>query len=189
MTEMSPAEEVFFAALEKATPAERAAYLDEACADNPALRVRVEKLLSAHPRVGGFLESAAAGDVPGKYSVGDKSTHFVAPSAVAATIIAGKYKFLEQIGEGGMGSVWMADQTEPVKRKVALKLIKAGMDSKAVLARFDAERQALALMDHPNIARVLDAGSTPDGRPFFVMELVKGVPITCFCDERQLSKC
>ena len=102
-------------------------------------------------------------------------------------VIAGKYKLLEALGEGGMGAVFMAQQTQPVKRVVALKLIKLGMDSKQVLARFEAERQALALMDHPNIAKVLDAGTTDSGRPFFVMELVKGVPITRFCDERQLS--
>ncbi len=102
-------------------------------------------------------------------------------------VIAGRYKLLEQIGEGGMGAVYMAQQTEPVKRLVALKVIIAGMDSKAVLARFEAERQALAMMDHPNIARVLDAGAMENGRPFFVMELVKGVPITRFCDERRLT--
>src|SRR5439155_21885399 len=97
------------------------------------------------------------------------------------TLLAGRYKLLEPIGEGGMGTVWMAQQIEPVKRLAAVKLIKPGMDSRAVLARFEAERQALAMMDHPHIAKVLDAGTTPDGRPFFVMELVKGVPITRFC--------
>ena len=107
--------------------------------------------------------------------------------ARVGAILAGKYKLIEEIGEGGMGSVYMAQQTEPVKRAVAVKVIKAGMDSKAVLARFEAERQALALMDHPNIAKVLDAGTTEGGRPFFVMELVKGVPITQFCDERKLT--
>ncbi|MBY0460748.1 MAG: serine/threonine protein kinase, partial [Gemmataceae bacterium] len=104
----------------------------------------------------------------------------------SGTVIAGRYRLSERIGEGGMGSVWVAHQTEPVKRKVAVKLIKAGMDSKAVLARFEAERQALAVMDHPNIAKVLDGG-LHDGRPYFVMELVKGVPITQFCDERKLT--
>src|SRR5262249_7326998 len=99
----------------------------------------------------------------------------------------GRYKLLEAIGEGGMGAVWRAQQTEPVKRQVAVKLIKAGMDSKQVLARFEAERQALALMDHPNIARVLDAGTTASGRPFFVMELVKGIPLTKYCDEHRLT--
>ncbi len=106
--------------------------------------------------------------------------------ALAGTVIAGKYKLLEPIGSGGMGSVWMAQQTEPIKRLVAVKFIKAGMDSKEVLARFEVERQALAMMDHPNIARVLDAGTT-GGRPFFVMELVKGTPITEFCDQRKLT--
>src|SRR5262249_24503881 len=109
------------------------------------------------------------------------------PTARVGSIVAGKYKLIEESGEGGMGSVYMAQQTEPVQRVVAVKVIKAGMDSKAVLARFEAERQALALMDHPNIARVLDAGSTAGGRPFFVMELVKGTPITQFCDERKLT--
>src|SRR5262249_54433946 len=99
----------------------------------------------------------------------------------------GPYKLLELIGEGGMGTVWMAQQTAPVKRLVAVKLIKAGMDSRQVIARFEAERQALALMDHPHIARVLDAGATPEGRPYFAMELVKGIPITRYCDERRLS--
>src|SRR5262245_41755891 len=99
----------------------------------------------------------------------------------------GPYKLLELIGEGGMGEVWAAEQAEPVRRRVAMKLIKPGMDSRQVLARFEAERQALALMDHPNIARVLDAGTTPDGRPFFAMELVKGVPLTKFCDEKKLT--
>src|SRR5205814_4344833 len=99
----------------------------------------------------------------------------------------GPYKLLEQIGEGGMGTVWMAQQTEPVKRVVALKLIKAGMDSKQVIARFDAERQALALMDHPNIAHVLDAGATEAGRPYFVIELVRGVPLTDYCDANHLT--
>ena len=105
----------------------------------------------------------------------------------AGTIIAGKYKLLEAIGEGGMGAVWMAQQIEPVKRLVALKLIKAGMDSKTVIARFEAERQALSMMDHPNIARVFDVGTTANGRPFFVMELVKGTPITEFCDARKMT--
>src|SRR5207247_5839916 len=100
---------------------------------------------------------------------------------------AGRYKLLEEIGEGGMGSVWMAEQTQPVRRTVALKLIKPGMDSAQVIARFEAERQALALMDHANIARVLDGGLTDAGRPFFVMEYVKGVPITAYCDSNRLS--
>jgi serine/threonine protein kinase len=99
----------------------------------------------------------------------------------------GSYKLLQEIGEGGMGTVFMAEQTEPVQRKVALKVIKAGMDSRQVIARFEAERQALALMDHPNIAKVFDGGATESGRPYFVMELVKGVPITKYCDEHRLT--
>ncbi|HEV3437501.1 MAG TPA: protein kinase, partial [Gemmata sp.] len=189
MSEMSPAEEVFFAALEKAIPAEQAAYLDEACAGNPALRARVEKLLAAHPRVGGFLESepVTTGDVTGTYS-GAKSAVSDVPNAVAGTIVAGKYKLLQQIGEGGMGSVWMADQTEPVKRRVAVKLIRVDRGSpKTILSRFEAERQAIALMDHPHIAKLLDAGTTDTGQPYFVMELVKGIPLTDYCDAHKLS--
>src|SRR5262245_21060278 len=168
-------EAVFAAAIELPKPDERAAYIATACGANVELRSQVEHLVDAYFRAGKFLESGAprhtfdepAGDTPG-------------------TAI-GPYKLLESIGEGGMGVVWMAQQSEPIKRLVAVKLIKAGLDSKQVLARFDAERQALALMDHPNIAKVLDAGATPDGRPYFVMELVKGVPITRFCDERRLT--
>ena len=114
----------------------------------------------------------------------DKS---VPPGAECPGAWIGPYKLLQPIGEGGMGTVWMAEQTRPVKRLVALKVIKAGMDSRQVLARFEAERQALALMDHPNIAKVFDAGTTDSGRPYFVMELVKGIPITQFCDEHRLT--
>jgi serine/threonine protein kinase len=168
-------EELFHEALAR-NPADRAAYLNRACAGDPALRVSVEALLRANVGATGFLSSpvpAATVDLP------------LATEAAGAVI--GPYKLIEQLGEGGMGSVWMAQQTEPVKRLVAIKLIKAGMDSKQVIARFEAERQALALMDHPNIARVLDAGTTDAGRPYFVMDLVKGVPITKFCDEHRLT--
>src|SRR5262249_22610180 len=109
------------------------------------------------------------------------------PPAEAPGTVVGPYKLLQQIGEGGMGVVFMAEQEKPVRRKVALKIIKPGMDSRQVIARFEAERQALALMDHQNIARVLDAGTTESGRPFFVMELVHGVPITRFCDDNKLT--
>jgi WD40 repeat protein len=128
-----------------------------------------------------WLADVAAGE-------GDRpeTVPYQGPAAVGA-VVAGRYKLLQVIGEGGMGSVFMAEQTQPVKRMVAVKVVKAGMDSKTVLARFEAERQALALMDHPHIAKVLDAGTTEHGQPFFVMELVKGVPLTPFCDERQLS--
>jgi serine/threonine protein kinase len=197
MTEQSPAEVIFFAALEKTTAEERAAYLDAACGDDSNLRRRVERLLAAHPQVGSFLEPPAQEKVnPASSPAGEKAptnldladtSSYAGSSERVGSVIASKYKLLQTLGEGGMGAVFMAQQTAPVKRLVALKLIKLGMDSKQVLARFEAERQALALMDHPNIAKVLDAGATDSGRPFFVMELVKGVPITRFSDERQLS--
>src|SRR5205807_4558959 len=128
--------------------------------------------LRAHQDAGNFLGGAQRID-----------TTRDQPIVEAPGTVIGPYKLIEQIGEGGMGTVWMAQQTEPVKRLVAVKLIKAGMDSKQIMARFEAERQALALMDHPNIARVLEAGMTSAGRPYFVMDLVKGVPITRYCDE------
>src|SRR6202451_4393787 len=200
MTEQSPAEAIFFAALEKGTPEDRVAYLQAACGDDSKLRQRVERLLAAHSQVGSFLEPPAPGKVgaaeaatlpPREKSPVDsrraETMSYDSPQEDVGAVIAGRYKLLETLGQGGMGAVFMAQQTQPVKRVVALKLIKLGMDSKQVLARFEAERQALALMDHPNIAKVLDAGTTDSGRPFFVMELVKGVPITRFCDERQLS--
>ena len=200
MTEPSPAEAIFFAALEKNTPEERAAFLEAACGADSNLRQRVERLLAAHPQVGSFLETPAqpgvgAAEAPTR-APEEKSPAVPAPAETMSyhrpsegigSVIATRYKLLESLGEGGMGAVFMAQQMAPVKRLVALKLIKLGMDSKQVLTRFEAERQALALMDHPNIAKVLDAGATDSGAPFFVMELVKGVPITRFCDERQLS--
>ena len=178
MTEQSPAEALFFAALDKATPEERAAYLDAECRDDSNLRGQVERLLAAHPQLGSYLEPA---------SLDLNATTDQPKGEAPGTIIAGRFKLLEEIGAGGMGTVWVAEQMQPVRRKVALKLIKAGMDSKAVLSRFSAERQALALMDHPNIAKVLDGGMTEGGRPFFVMEYVKGVPFTKYCDDARLS--
>jgi serine/threonine protein kinase len=170
---------------------ERAAFLDAACAGQPQLRAAVEALLAAHEESGSLLDRqpaergpAADADAAPPRPV---STTDYRPQAAPGLVIAGRYTLVEKVGEGGMGEVWVAKQTEPVKRKVALKLIKAGMDSKAVLARFEQERQALALMDHPNIARVLDGGLTPEGRPFFVMELVNGLPLTRFCDEARLT--
>ncbi|MFO0811352.1 MAG: protein kinase [Gemmataceae bacterium] len=174
---MPDVESIFFAAIQKPTPGDRSAYLDDACGGDADLRGRVERLLAAQPQVGSFLEQPAE-------AVG--TAHFPGGDA-AGTVLAGRYTLVEPIGEGGMGEVWVAKQAEPVKRKVAVKLIKAGMDSKAVLARFEAERQALALMDHPNIAKVLDGGLTPDRRPFFVMELVNGLPLTKFCDQAKLG--
>ena len=137
-------------------------------------------LLRAHDRAGHVIDRPANGDP-------DQTAGYVSTSEQPGTIIAGRYKLLEEIGQGGMGTVWAAEQTAPVRRKVALKLIKAGMDSRSVLARFEAERQALALMDHPNIAKVLDGGLTESGRPYFVMEYVKGVPITEYCDATRMS--
>ncbi len=181
MAEMSPAEEIFFKALEKSTAPERVKYLDVACAGQPELRAKVEKLLAAQPRAGTFLEMDARLSATRMYEANE-------PSAIEGTVVAGKYKLLQQIGEGGMGSVWMADQTEPVKRRVAVKLIRVERgNTKMILSRFEAERQAIALMDHPHIARLLDAGTTDVGQPYFVMELVKGIPLTEYCDVHKLS--
>jgi serine/threonine protein kinase/Flp pilus assembly protein TadD len=176
--------------------AERAAFLDEACAGHPELRAGVEALLAAHEAPGSLLDRPAAALPPTVDSDPAQPTpappHFgpptdYHPASGPCAVIAGRYTLQHKLGEGGMGEVWVADQTEPVKRTVALKLIKAGMDSRAVLQRFEAERQALALMDHPNIARVLDGGLTPTGQPFFVMELVNGSTLTRFCDEGRLT--
>jgi tetratricopeptide (TPR) repeat protein len=176
--------EIFIAALQKEDPAERRAYLDDVGGRQPALRAQVEDLLRLHEAAGSFFHGAAAASAAtGEFEAAAEQP--AAPEAPGAVI--GPYKLVQEIGAGGMGEVYLAQQTEPVKRLVALKVIKAGMDSRQVIARFEAERQALALMDHPNIARVLDAGATERGRPFFVMELVKGVPITRYCDEHHLT--
>jgi serine/threonine protein kinase len=184
--------ELFVAALHLTDPVARAAFLDQACGADRSLRDRIDSLLGEHDKMGSFLE-APAGDSADPSATATFGADPAGPAAddpgkdeQAGTVIAGKYTLVEVIGEGGMGSVWRAKQSEPVKRYVAVKLIKAGMDSRQVLARFEAERQALALMDYPNIAKVLDGG-LHDGRPFFVMELVKGVPITEFCDARKLT--
>jgi eukaryotic-like serine/threonine-protein kinase len=199
--------DIFHAALEFGDPAQRSLYLEQACAGDPALKQHIEGMLAMHGKLGSFLEAPSQ----------------VLGAAAAACLtespgtVIGRYKLLQQIGEGGMGTVYMAEQTEPVQRKVALKIIKPGMDSRQIIARFEAERQALALMDHPNIARVLDGGTTEEGargegrgtseqgdlaprpsplvahpsslapRPYFVMELVKGVPITAYCDAHHLT--
>src|ERR1035441_5383692 len=179
MNEPNP-EETIFAAARQLPPADRAAYLNQACGDNGPLRRRIEALLNASEQSGAFLEISAApalrrtpaASIPLAEKPGDK---------------VGRYKLLQQIGEGGCGVVYMAEQEEPVRRRVALKIIKLGMDTKSVVARFEAERQALAMMDHPNIAKVLDGGATDAGRPYFVMELVRGVKITEYCDEARLA--
>src|SRR5262245_30999708 len=169
--------EIFDAALAIEAPAARSAYLDRACAGDPALREHLDGLLAVQGQLGSFLESPASPLV---------ATTAEAVGERPGTVI-GPYKLMEQIGEGGMGLVFVAEQTQPVRRRVALKVIKPGMDTRQVIARFEAERQALALMDHPHIARVLDGGTTESGRPYFVMELVKGVPITQFCDDNRLA--
>jgi serine/threonine protein kinase len=212
VTDLNVLESLYFAALEKPA-AERAAFLDAACAGDADLRARVDRLLAALPRIGSFLRaSPAAADRPAAAAAVDDNAGGVErtarqvlerppasgtiddPSGGAGTIISGRYKLLQQIGEGGMGTVWMAEQTEPIKRRVAVKLIRVERgQSKTILSRFEAERQAIALMDHPHIARLLDAGEAPPAhpggatRPFFVMELVKGLPLTDFCDTQKLG--
>jgi eukaryotic-like serine/threonine-protein kinase len=170
-------EEIFGEALSQVDAAARAAYLDQACGADAVLRARVEALLAAHEATANLFR------LPDGDPAAENST---AVNEGPGSRI-GRYKLLEQIGEGGFGVVFMAEQTEPVQRKVALKIIKPGMDSRQVIARFEAERQALAVMDHPHIAKVLDAGTTDTGRPYFVMELVKGLPIVQYCDEHRLS--
>jgi eukaryotic-like serine/threonine-protein kinase len=167
---------IFLAAVENHTPSEWAAYLDEACAGDPQLRQRVEVLLRAHEQPNSLL------DGPAPVLAGTA----LEPIREGPGSVIGPYKLLEKIGEGGFGIVFMALQQQPVRRKVALKIVKPGMDTRQVVARFEAERQALALMDHPNIARVFDGGETASGRPYFVMELVPGIPITEFCDHNEL---
>ena len=170
------AKATFLEALDCKSADELRRFLDQACGTAPALRPRVEELLRAHQDAGAFLGGAEQQEATRDQPILERP----------GTII-GPYKLLEQIGEGGFGLVFMAEQQQPVRRKVALKVLKPGMDTRQVIARFEAERQALALMDHPNIARVLDAGETGSGRPHFVMELVKGVPITDYCDQSRLT--
>jgi tetratricopeptide (TPR) repeat protein len=181
------ANDLFLRAREIPAPEDRQRFLDEACAGKPELRARVEGLLRAGAEAGSFLERPAQElGATGAFAPGPQDERTSLPREGPGTVI-GPYKLLELVGEGGMGTVWMADQTEPIQRRVAIKVVKEGMDSKQVLARFEAERQALALMDHPNIAKVLDANRTPSGRPYFVMELVKGKSITTYCDEKHLG--
>jgi WD40 repeat protein/serine/threonine protein kinase len=174
--------ELFLAAL-AVPPADRTDWLQRACGPDVALRQRLEQMLRAHDTPQSLLDRLAPAAEPGHAATADVA----GPTSEQPGTLIGPYKLLQQIGEGGMGTVYMAEQSQPVQRKVALKIIKPGMDSRQVIARFEAERQALALMDHPNIAKVLDAGTTQDGRPFFVMELVKGAPITKYSDDRRLT--
>ncbi len=185
---------------------ERPAFLDRECGNDRELRQRLEQLLAAYDAPASALASplaavpepaiatdedsratAAHSEPPGNAAEQTASITPQHAASVVGSFVAGRYKIRQEIGEGGMGSVYLAEQTHPVKRMVALKLIKAGMDSRTVLARFESERQALALMDHPNIAKVLDAGTTDAGRPYFVMELVKGTPVTMYCDQHRLG--
>ncbi len=198
---MNPTREEALLALALAKPAtERVAWLDRECAGDAPLRQRLDALLAAQHQAENLLaireggergpaQNAEAGNAP----LGEGTTE-ITPTLLDQTpltegpgTVIGRYKLLEQIGEGGFGVVYVAEQKEPVRRQVALKVIKLGMDTRQVVARFEAERQALALMDHPNIAKVFDAGATDSGRPFFVMELVKGIPITKYCDQEKLS--
>jgi tetratricopeptide (TPR) repeat protein len=186
--------DLFAAALDLPDPPARDAFLDRECGPDAALRRRLAALLRAHDRPDPALDRPFApplpGDVTRPFDLSSAPTADhpgPAPSEGAGTVVAGRYKLLEPIGDGGMGTVWAAEQEQPVRRRVALKLIKAGMDSERVIARFEAERQALALMDHTSIAKVFDAGTTPAGRPYFAMELVKGVPVTTYCDELHLT--
>jgi len=182
MNQPQPNEETIFEATRHiGDPQAAAAYLEQACGEDRELRGRIENLLRAGRKAKGFFQKHS----PAVALVGDQDIAIEAISEDAGSVI-GRYKLLEKIGEGGMGVVYMAEQEEPVRRRVALKIIKLGMDTKQVVARFEAERQALALMDHPNIAKVLDGGATDTGRPYFVMELVQGVPITEFCDKNRL---
>jgi len=171
---------LFELALRKPAAAQRAAFLDHACRGNPTLRGELDELLAAHFGAAGFLPKPAASDA-------NPTTAATIPAEEAPAQTLGRYKLLEKIGEGGFGEVWMAEQREPIKRRVAIKIIKLGMNSRQVVARFEAERQALAMMDHPNIARIFDADVTDAGRPYFVMELVRGIKITDYCDQNQLQ--
>ena len=173
-------EAIFHVACEITSKDARAAYLEQVCGENQVLKARVLELLRADEEKANFLGHAAVRPTL-------TSENQAAPPTKETEKTIGPYKILQEVGEGGMGVVYMAEQTRPVRRRVALKIIKPGMDSAQIIARFEAERQALAMMDHPNIARVLDAGATESGRPYFVMELVKGVPITQYCDDNRLN--
>ncbi len=185
---LQKARELFLHAVGKLPPEQWDSYIGEACCGDTALEQQVGQLLKVHREAGSFLDRpATAVGATGLYPPVPGEEIAAGPLRERPGTVIGPYKLLQQIGEGGMGTVFMAEQTHPVQRKVALKVIKPGMDSRQVIARFEAERQALALMDHVNIARVLDAGATASGRPYFVMELVHGVPITTYCDDNRLT--
>jgi serine/threonine protein kinase/WD40 repeat protein len=184
---MENEESIFAEAISQPTPEAREAFIDAACVGNATLRARIAGLVWAHEHPDSFLDpklNLPKGD-PRQPSCDETITTSTASDPTGTAI--GLYKLLQKIGEGGMGRVYLAEQTHPMKRKVAVKLIKSGLDSRQVIARFEAERQALAMMDHPHIARVLDAGTTETGVPYFVMELVNGIPMTKYCDEHRLT--
>src|SRR5436190_1174252 len=170
--------EIFFEALEITEAEARATYLNSVCGQDFSLRRTVDELLKEH-----FLNDSL---LAGSALEEERPCLVEFPVEQAPAQVIGRYKLLEKLGEGGFGEVWMAEQRQPVKRRVALKIIKLGMDSRQIVARFEAERQALAMMDHANIAKIFDAGTTEAGRPYFVMELVRGIKITEYCDESQL---
>ena len=177
MSNVRAIEDLFGEYIELKSQQERLEYLKALGAEDPVLLAQLEKLAAAHDEAGSFLHAVTESfEIPQMQQSSDLTGTNIGP-----------YKLREQIGEGGMGTVFVAEQERPIRRKVALKIIKAGMDSKAVIARFEAERQALALMDHPNVAKVFDAGTTELGRPYFVMELIQGAPITEYCDEKKLT--
>ena len=179
------AREIFTAALAIANRDQRNAFLNEQCGQDPELRKIVAGMLAIPNAKTNPLDVMLG-------AFGAEETVVLAPNQQASSDLPqlreiGPYKLLEQIGQGGFGTVYMAEQTAPVRRKVAVKILKPGMDSSEVIARFEAERQALAMMDHPNISRVIDGGTTETGRPYFVMELVRGIPLTAYCDEARLT--
>src|SRR5690349_6965603 len=190
------AEDIYYSALEIQSPAQRDGFLERACQGDTKLRSMVDKLLAAQPKVEKFFQEGGVARLPLREMsqrplsetpglVENIREEGKEDESVGKTI--GPYKLLQKIGEGGCGVVYMAEQEKPVRRRVAFKIIKLGMDTRSVVARFEAERQALALMDHPNIAKVFDAGATDTGRPYFVMELVRGIKITDYCDQNNLA--
>src|SRR5271165_859074 len=180
---------VFCEALEMTDPDQRRQFLDQACGADKALRAQVERLLASSQSAGDFFSDCAPSLEPAPADAAQvlSAAESAVEPEIPETKCIGPYKLLQRLGEGGYGVVYMAEQEQPIRRRVALKIIKLGMDTRNVIARFEAERQALALMDHPNIARVLDAGATETGRPYFVMELVYGVKITDYCDQNRVS--
>jgi eukaryotic-like serine/threonine-protein kinase len=177
-------EEIFETARDLASPEARAEYLSRACGEDAALRERVQGMLRDDSAAAEFFGTTRPNPAS---PAGLAGTIRIDPSPEEIGAVIGRYKLREKIGEGGCGVVYVAEQEQPVRRRVALKIIKLGMDTKSVVARFEAERQALAMMDHPNIAKVIDAGTTDTGRPYFVMELVRGVKVTEYCDKHDLT--